>query len=93
MAFRPTGFDLTVLSGGPAAHARCSEGSSRDQDAFAKQLRDSGWTAGAPTSGARTRTQTFAKSVDGVPYITLLAIYALDATHYVALADVSAATQ
>ncbi len=61
-------------------------------EAFAKQLRDAGWSAGPATSAPTTRTQTFSKTVDGKPYTTLLAFYALDATHFVALADVSSLT-
>ena len=59
-------------------------------DAFAKQLGDAGWApASASISTPTTRTQTFKKTVDGTAYVVLLAVYALDATHYVALADVS----
>jgi hypothetical protein len=57
-------------------------------DAFAKQLTDAGWAASAGTGTETVRTQTFKKTVDGTPYITLLTLYALDATHYAALADV-----
>jgi hypothetical protein len=39
-----------------------------------------------------TRTQTFKKTVDSTPYVALLALYAFDATHYVAVADVSNVT-
>ena len=59
-------------------------------EAFAKQLADAGWAAASASVGTETmRTQTFKKTVDGTAYVTLLAVYALDATHYVALADVS----
>jgi len=60
-------------------------------EAFAKQLRDAGWNPGEVTSGSTLRSQTFMKTVDGKAYVALLTIYALDATHDVALADVTPA--
>jgi hypothetical protein len=58
-------------------------------ESFAKQLRDAGWAPKGNAASSGVRSQTFAKTVDGMPYLALLAIYPLDATHYVALADVS----
>ncbi len=87
---------ITITSSGPAsdgsttgARIQSSLGLAVVFEAFAKQLIDAGWTPGTATSGATTRTQTFSKTVDGTLYVTLLAVYALDAAHYVALADVS----
>jgi hypothetical protein len=73
-----TGARITTSLGLPAAF-----------ESFAKQLRDAGWTPKAATSASGLQSQTFTKSVDGTPYVALLTVYALDATHYVALADVS----
>jgi hypothetical protein len=93
----PTG--VTITASGPAsdgtttaARLESKLGLTAVFGAFAKQLTDAGWTpsgTAASASAPATRAQTFAKTVDGTPYVTLLAIYALDATHYVALADVS----
>ena len=58
-------------------------------ESFAKQLRDAGWTPKATASSAGLQAQTFTKTVDAKPYVVLLSVHALDATHYVALADVS----
>jgi len=58
-------------------------------DAFARQVLAGGWSAGPRSSAPGLRSLTFTKTVDGVPYTALLSIYALDATHYTALADVS----
>lgn len=58
-------------------------------DAFTRQVLAAGWSAGARSSAPGLRSQIFTKTVDGVPYTALLSIYALDATHYTALADVS----
>ena len=58
-------------------------------ESFAKQLRAAGWVPKANSSAAGLQSQTFTKTVDGTPYVTLLTIYALDPTHYVALADAS----
>jgi hypothetical protein len=91
---------ITITASGPAtdgsttgARIESKLGIAAVFEAFAKQLRDAGWTGGATTSAAGTRTQTFTKTDGGKPYVTLLAIYALDATHYVALTDVSTATE
>jgi hypothetical protein len=59
-------------------------------DRLAASLRDAGWTPKNSTSGPGVQAQTFVKTLDGRPSIALLTVYALDATHYVALADVSA---
>jgi hypothetical protein len=91
----PSGIKLTAS--GPAtdgtttaARIESSLGLPAVFDAFAKQLVGAGWAAAsASISTPTTRTQTFKKTVDGTAYVTLLAAYALDATHYVALADVS----
>ena len=91
----PSGIRIT--SSGPAtdgtttaARIESSLGTGAVFDAFAKQLIDAGWAAASASIGTpATRTQTFKKTVDGTPYVTLLALYALDATHFVALADVS----
>ena len=90
---------VTIASSGPAsdgsttgARIQSSLGLAAVFESFAKQLRDAGWAPGTATSAATTRTQTFTKTDGGTPYVTLLAIYALDATHYVALADVSNVT-
>jgi len=88
---------VTIVSSGPASDgsttgARIESGLGLGAvfDAFAKQLRDAGWAPASPsTGGPATRTGTFQKVVDGTPFVTLLAVYALDATHFVALADVS----
>ena len=88
---------VTITSSGPAtdgtttaARIESSLGIDAVFDAFAKQLGAAGWVAASASIGApATRTQTFKKTVDGTPYVTLLTLYALDATHYVALADVS----
>jgi hypothetical protein len=61
-------------------------------ETFAKQLRDAGWVSKTSASGTGIRTETFAKTIDGTAYVALLTIYPLDATHYVALADVSNVT-
>lgn len=61
-------------------------------ESFAKQMRDAGWTPKSASSAAGLQSQTFTKTIDGTPYVTLLTIYALDATHYVALADASNVT-
>jgi hypothetical protein len=58
-------------------------------ESFAKQLRDAGWVPQGDRGSGAVRAQTFAKTVDGTPYIALLAIYPVDATHFLALADVS----
>jgi hypothetical protein len=58
-------------------------------ESFAKQLRDAGWTPKTDAGSAGLRSQTFTKTVDAAPYVTLLTVYPLDATHYVALVDVS----
>jgi hypothetical protein len=91
----PSGIKITAS--GPAsdgtttaARIESSLGLRAVFDAFAKQLVDAGWpAASASISTPTTSTQTFKKTVDGTAYVTLLAVYALDATHYVALADVS----
>lgn len=90
---------VTITASGPASDGTTTAARLESKlgliavfSAYAKQLTDAGWTPSgtAATASARaTRTQTFAKTVDGTPYVTLLAIYALDATHYVALVDVS----
>jgi|GEM_PF-2840630 len=88
---------ITITASGPAsdgtttgARIESNLGLRTVFEAFAKQLGDAGWTAASGSiSTPTTRTQTFKKTVDGTPYVTLLAVYALDATHYVALADVS----
>ena len=88
---------ITITASGPAtdgtttaARIESKLGLTAVFTAFAKQLTDAGWTpSGAAASAPAMHTQTFAKTVDGTPYVTLLAIYALDATHFVALADVS----
>ena len=88
---------VTITSSGPAsdgsttgARIESALGLTAVFDGFAKQLRDAGWaSASASISTPATRTQTFKKTVDGTAYVTLLAVYALDATHFVALADVS----
>ncbi len=88
---------ITITASGPATDGTTTAARLESKlglavvfDAFAKQLTTAGWTpSGAAASAPATRTQAFAKTVDGTPYVTLLAIYALDATHYVALADVS----
>lgn len=61
-------------------------------ESFAKQLRDAGWAPQGNSGSGAVRAQTFTKTVDGTPYIALLAIYPVDATHYLALADVSNST-
>ena len=58
-------------------------------ESFAKQLRDAGWTPKTAGNAAGLQSQTFAKTIDGTAYVTLLTIYALDRTHFVALVDVS----
>ncbi len=58
-------------------------------ESFAKQLRDAGWSPSEPAGNAAMRGQSFRKTVDGTAYVTLLSVYALDATHYAALTDVS----
>ncbi len=91
----PSGIKITAS--GPAtdgtttaARIESSLGLPAVFDAFAKQLVGAGWAAASESiSTPTTRTQTFKKTVDGTAYVTLLAAYALDATHYVALADVS----
>jgi hypothetical protein len=88
---------VTITSSGPAsdgsttgARIESKLGVAAVFGSFAKQLTDAGWTvSGAPAIAPGTRTQAFAKTVDGTRYLALLAIYALDATHFVALADVS----
>ncbi len=57
-------------------------------DSFAKQLVGAGWTPRAKDQAHGLVSQTFAKTVDGVRYVALLSLYALDATRYVAIADV-----
>ncbi len=91
---------ITIVSSGPAsdgsttgARIESTLGLAAVFKAFAKQLRDAGWAPGTGTSGAGTCTQTFTKTDGGRPYVTLLAVYGLDATHYVALADVSSVAQ
>jgi hypothetical protein len=90
----PSGVKITA--GGPAtdgtttaARLESNLGIRTVFEAFAKQLSDAGWTGSASMGTDTARTQTFKKTIDGTPYVTLLAVYALDATHYVALADVS----
>jgi hypothetical protein len=91
----PSGMKITAsgpASDGTTSGARIesSLGIGPVFDAFAKQLAGAGWAAASGSIGTpTTRTQTFKKTVDGTAYVTLLALYALDATHYVALADVS----
>jgi len=88
---------ITITSSGPpsdgsttAARIESSLGTGAVFDAFAKQLTDAGWAAASASIGTpATRAQTFKKTVNGTPYVTLLALYALDATHFVAVADVS----
>lgn len=58
-------------------------------ESFAKQLRDAGWTPQAAAASPGNRSQTFTKTAEATPYVALLSIYALDATHFVALTDVS----
>lgn len=59
-------------------------------ESFAKQLRDAGWTPKTSASSAGgLQAQTFTKTVEGKACVALLAVHALDATHYAALADVS----
>lgn len=88
---------LTIDSAGPAtdgtttgARITSSLGGAAVYDAFARQLTNAGWTR-RDTAGSTNAlyTATFTKTVDGKPYVALLAIYTLDATHYVALTDVS----
>ena len=90
---------VTITASGPtsdgsitAARIESALGIRAVFDAFAKQLIDAGWAAGASMGTDTTRTQTFKKTVDGTAYVTLLALYALDATHYAAVADVSNVT-
>ena len=88
---------ITISASGPAsdgtttgARIESSLGMGPVFDAFAKQLAGAGWAAASASISTPTiRTQTFKKTVDGKAYVALLALYALDATHYVALADVS----
>ena len=88
---------ITISASGPAsdgtttgARIESKLGLAAVFDAFAKQLADAGWAAASASIGSpSTRTQTFKKTVDGTSYVALFALYALDATHYVALADVS----
>jgi hypothetical protein len=88
---------ITIASSGPAtdgtttaARIESSLGTGAVFDAFAKQLTGAGWAAASASVGTpATRTQTFKKTVDGTQYVTLLALYTLDATHFVAVADVS----
>jgi hypothetical protein len=63
-------------------------------DGLARQLLAAGWAGksdAAATDGLSS--QTFTKSIGGTQYTALLSVYALDATHYVALADVSSLTK
>ena len=62
-------------------------------ESFAAQLRAAGWEPKATSSASGLRSQTFAKTIDGTPYVTLLTIYTLDATHYAALVDASNVTE
>lgn len=88
---------ITISASGPASDGSTSGARIESKlgirsvfDAFAKQLNDAGWSAAsASISTPTTRTQTFKKTVDGTAYVALLALYALDETHYAALADVS----
>ncbi|MDQ6942565.1 MAG: hypothetical protein M3169_08650 [Candidatus Eremiobacteraeota bacterium] len=88
---------ITITASGPAsdgsttgARIESKLGLAAVFDAFAKQLADAGWAAASASIGTpATRTQTFKKTVDGTSFVALFALYALDATHYVALADVS----
>jgi hypothetical protein len=87
---------VTIASGGPTndgtttgARITSSLGLSAVFETFAKQLRSAGWTPKATAAAAGVQSQTFAKTVDGKAYVALLSVDALDATHYVALADVS----
>jgi len=87
---------ITIDNGGPAsdgsttgARITSALGIAAVFESFAKQLRDAGWTPQGSAGATGLRSQTFAKTVDGTPYVALLTIYPLDATHYVALADVS----
>jgi len=92
-----TGRDgVGITSGGPAidgtttgARITSSLGLAAVFETFAKQLRDAGWSPAQPAASPATRSQTFTKTVDGKPYTALLTVYTLDATHYVALTDVS----
>jgi hypothetical protein len=91
---------VTITASGPASDGSTTGARIESKlglrtvfDAFAKQLADAGWAAASSSiSTDTTRTQTFKKTVDGTPYVALLALYALDATHYVAVADVSNVT-
>jgi hypothetical protein len=91
---------LTIDHAGPTndgtttgARITSSLGGAAVYDAFAKQLSSAGWKSarGAVTTGLYTGT--FTKTVDGKPYVALLTVHALDATHYVALTDVSTLTE
>ncbi len=91
---------VTIDVTGPAtdgsttgARITSSLGSAAVFDSLAKQVVAAGWTAKGATATDGLSSQTFTKSVDGTSYTALLTVYALDATHYVALADVSALTK
>ncbi len=88
---------VTIEHAGPAsdgsttgARILSSLGTGAVFDVFAKQLTAAGWKPNAATRAPGLVSQTFAKTVDGRPYVALLSVYALDATHFVALADVTA---
>jgi hypothetical protein len=87
---------VTIERGGPAtdgstsgARVTSSLGLAAVFESFAKQLRDAGWALRSDAGSSGVRAQTFAKTVDGTPYVVLLTVYPLDATHYVALIDLS----
>jgi hypothetical protein len=89
------GSGLTIDDSGPAvgsmteARVTSSLGLAAVFERFAKQLRDAGWAPGASASADTLRSQTFTKTAEGKPAVALLAVHALDATHYFALADVT----
>ncbi len=59
-------------------------------DSLARQLLAAGWAGKRVAAAEGLSSQTFTKSIDGTQYTALLTVYALDATHFIALADVSA---
>lgn len=91
---------LTIDSAGPAndgsttgARITSTLGGAAVYDAFAKQLVSAGWKTARAAATTDLYTGTFTKAADGKPYVALLTIHALDATHFVALTDVSTLNQ
>ncbi|HEV3087991.1 MAG TPA: hypothetical protein VGX96_12260 [Candidatus Elarobacter sp.] len=87
---------VSLAAAGPAIGRSTSEarvtsslGLTAVFESFASQLRRAGWSPKASASTAGLRSQTFTKTVEGKPCIAVLTINALDATHYMALADVT----